>query len=83
MKKNIFFIISISLIFCSMNLANSQSFYQLKGKIQVPGDGGWDYISIDESNSRIFVSHSTQVQSIDIKTGKVDGTIPDTKAFTG
>ncbi len=61
----------------------AQSNYKLAGKIHVEGDGGWDYLSVDELNGRIFVSHATIAQAIDIKTGKLAGTIPDTKGIHG
>jgi YVTN family beta-propeller protein len=62
---------------------NAQSNYKIINKIHVDGDGGWDYISVDESNGRIYVSHATMAQAVDIKTGKVVGTIPDTKGIHG
>lgn len=62
---------------------NAQNVYKIANKIHVPGTGGWDYISVDESNSIVFVSHSSMVQAIDIKTGKLAGTIPDTKGIHG
>ena len=71
-----------AMIICSLSLS-AQSNYKIVNKIHVEGDGGWDYISVDEVNSRIFVSHSTIAQAVDIKTGKVAGTIPDTKGIHG
>jgi YVTN family beta-propeller protein len=63
--------------------AFSQSHYKIDKKISLPGDGFWDYISVDEANGHVFASHSTEVQVIDIKTGKMIGTIPDTKGVHG
>ncbi len=71
-----------AMIICSLSLS-AQSNYKIVNKIHVEGEGGWDYISVDEANSRIFVSHSTVAQAVDIKTGKVAGTIPDTKGIHG
>src|ERR1035437_5779135 len=82
MKKLIFTMIFTAMIICSLSL-HAQSNYKIVNKIHVEGDGGWDYINVDEANSRIFVSHSTVAQAIDIKTGKVAGTIPDTKGIHG
>jgi YVTN family beta-propeller protein len=81
--KNAFFTISCAaLIMGSTNLI-AQSNYKMGNKIHVEGDGGWDYLSVDEVNSRIFVSHATVAQVIDIRTGKLVGTIPDTKGIHG
>jgi DNA-binding beta-propeller fold protein YncE len=82
MKRiNIFLCVIGILISC--NLAYSQSNYKIANKIHVDGEGGWDYICVDETNGRIFVSHSTVAQVIEIKTGKLVGTIPDTKGIHG
>ena len=82
MKKIKFMISSVAMIICSLSL-NAQSDYAIARKIHVEGDGGWDYISVDEANGRIFVSHSMVAQAIDIKTGKLAGTILDTKGIHG
>ena len=82
MKKTIF-VISLTVLMISGSSLYAQSNYKVVNKIHVPGDGGWDYLSVDEVNGRIFVSHSTIVQAIDIKTGQLVGTIPDTKGIHG
>jgi len=55
----------------------------MMNKFHIEGDGGWDYLNVDELTGRIFVSHSTVVQVIDEKDGKLLGTIPDTKGVHG
>ena len=80
--KTMKFIMSLAVIMSSLTL-NAQSNYAIANKIHVEGDGGWDYISVDDVNGRIFVSHSMVAQAIDIKTGKLAGTIPDTKGIHG
>jgi len=82
MKKLKFIIGIAAMIICSFSLS-AQSNYAIANKIHVEGDGGWDYISVDEVNGRIFVSHSMVAQAIVIKTGKLAGTIPDTKGIHG
>jgi len=40
---------------------------------RIPGpDGGWDYASFDAARGRIYVSHGTEVLSLDVKTGKLN-----------
>jgi YVTN family beta-propeller protein len=82
MKKAFFTIICAALIMCSSYLI-AQSNYKIGNKIHVEGEGGWDYLNVDEVNGRIFVSHATVAQAIDIKTGTLVGTIPDTKGIHG
>jgi DNA-binding beta-propeller fold protein YncE len=57
--------------------------YKIQKIIPVSGDGGWDYLTIDNASSRIFVSHGTCVQVIDLKTGKQVGIIKNTPGVHG
>ncbi len=41
--------------------------YILDKKIDLPGDGGYDYLSIDSINNKLFVSHGNKVDIIDLK----------------
>ena len=82
MKKTFFTISFVALIISGSQLI-AQSNYKIANKIQVVGEGGWDYLNVDEVNGRIFVSHATVAQAIDISTGKLAGTIPDTKGIHG
>lgn len=40
------------------------------------GEGGWDYVTIDSPNHRLFVTRATHTQAIDTSTGKVLADIP-------
>jgi DNA-binding beta-propeller fold protein YncE len=82
MKKKMFSLSIIMLMICSLSL-NAQSNYKIVNKISLPGEGFWDYISVDEVNGKIYTSHSAMVQVVDIKTGKQIGEIPDTKGVHG
>jgi len=46
-------------------------------EVSLPGEGSWDYVTVDSSGGRVYVAHSTQVDVIDAKTnakvGQVDG----------
>ena len=82
MKKKLFLVSLVVLMIANYSLY-AQSNYKVINKISLPGEGFWDYIAVDESNGRIFASHSTMVQVVDIKTGKQVGEIPDTKGVHG
>jgi len=82
MKKTIFTISLATMIISGSSLI-AQSNYKIANKIHIEGEGGWDYLNVDEVNGRIFVSHATVAQAIDIKTGQLVGTIPDTKGIHG
>jgi len=57
--------------------------YQLLKKVAVPGSGGWDYITVDDSARRVYVSHSTQVDVLDADSFALVGTIPNTSGVHG
>src|ERR1043166_1282451 len=57
--------------------------YKLEKRYPVPGNGGFDYVTIDSANRRLYLSHGTQVDVIDPDTGKLVGTIADTPGVHG
>lgn len=57
--------------------------YRIVNKFNLPGETFWDYLSIDASTGRLFVSRGTMVQVVDAKDGKLIGTILDTKGVHG
>src|ERR1700738_1299592 len=57
--------------------------YKVMAHYPVPGTGGWDYLMIDSSARRIYISHGTQVDVLDADSGKLVGTIPDTPGGHG
>ena len=52
--------------------------YRFLKEIPIGGEGGWDYLSIDQNARRLFVTHATKVVVIDLDTlttaGEIDGT---------
>lgn len=63
--------------------AQTPSGYHLLKKIEVGGEGGWDYLLADADSHRLFVSHATKVVVIDTDAGKVVGEIPGTNGVHG
>ncbi len=57
--------------------------YELVKTVAVPGTGGWDYLTVDESARRVYISHSTQVDVLDADAYTVVGTIPKTAGVHG
>lgn len=62
--------------------ALADSGMQVVERWKIGGGAGWDYLTADTSQ-RLFLSHGTQVDVVDTKTGKVIGTIPDTQGVHG
>jgi DNA-binding beta-propeller fold protein YncE len=63
--------------------ASAPSGYHLLKKIPVPGDGGWDYLTVDNAARRLYVSHGTQVEVLDADSGAIVGKIPNTRGVHG
>ncbi len=57
--------------------------YHVVREIKVGGEGGWDYLLADASTRRLYVSHATQVEVLDIDSGTVVGKIPNTQGVHG
>src|SRR5262245_51029693 len=57
--------------------------YKVETRYPVPGNGGFDYVTIDSAARRLYLSHGTQVDVIDPDTGKLIGTIADTPGVHG
>lgn len=57
--------------------------YKIANRIPLGGDGFWDYLTVDEAAGRLFVSHGTQVQVVNLADGKLLGAIPDLKGVHG
>jgi DNA-binding beta-propeller fold protein YncE len=47
------------------------------------GEGGWDYLNLDNSSRRLYISRATHVIVIDADSGKPVGDIPDTPGVHG
>jgi DNA-binding beta-propeller fold protein YncE len=56
--------------------ASAQTSWKVLSTFHVGGPGGWDYVTVDAPNHRLFVTRSTHTQAIDENTGKVLGDIP-------
>ena len=80
MKKSFFFYGLILL--AQIALCQGKTQYKIVKKIPVGGEGGWDYMIVDD-NSRLFISHGTEVDVVDANSGEMLGTIPDTKGVHG
>jgi YVTN family beta-propeller protein len=70
-------------VVCNLVPAFGAEGYQITKKIPVPGQGSWDYLIVDEGARRLYVSHGTQVEVIDVDSGTVVGKIENTLGVHG
>jgi DNA-binding beta-propeller fold protein YncE len=84
--KNIItvFCIHILLLLNSGNLIYSQSSeYKIINKISVPVNGKWDFVTFDNSSRRLYISHGSVMQVIDVDKEKLLGEVTNTLGIHG
>ena len=57
--------------------------YNVIKTYKLGGEGGWDYLNLDSSSRRLYISRATHVIVIDADSGKPVGDIPDTPGVHG
>lgn len=82
MKKSFLSLASLLILLLATSRLSAQQ-YKFDKKIPLPGDGGYDYLFIDEANNHLFVSHGTTVNVIDLATEKPIGSIDGMKGVHG
>jgi len=85
MKKHILFIAVLCITFTLITRVKAQdkNLYTLDKTIALPGDGGYDYLYIDQQNNKLYVSHGNSVNIIDLKTESFIGTIDSLQGVHG
>ena len=68
-------------VFFSAASAQKKTEYNVVKTFHIASAGGWDYIAVN--NGKIYVSHGTQVNILDEKTGDSIGIIPNTSGVHG
>src|SRR5437763_3447853 len=64
-------------LLATLQLASAQD-YKLLNEIPIGGEGGWDILTVDSAARRLYLSHATKIEVIDIDANKVVGEIADT-----
>jgi DNA-binding beta-propeller fold protein YncE len=84
--RRIYCIATLFLAFCIFSSARvpaAEGPYHFITKIDLGGEGGWDYASVDAAARRLYVTHATMVFVIDLDTNAVVGKITDTPGVHG
>src|SRR5437762_790869 len=77
-------ILSVIVILLSVYAKAQQApLYTFEKKIALPGNGGYDYLSVDTVNHHLFVSHGTSVNVIDLATEQPIASIDNMKGVHG
>jgi YVTN family beta-propeller protein len=73
----------ISLCLAPLAASTPPAGYSVIKKIPIPGQGSWDYLTVDEGARRLYVSHGTQVEVLNVDSGSIVGNIPNTPGVHG
>ncbi len=57
--------------------------YHILDSLKLGGEGGWDYLTVDTSAARLYVSRGTRVQVVDLAERSIVGEIPNTNGVHG
>jgi DNA-binding beta-propeller fold protein YncE len=75
-----------ALIFIAVGFGQAQedgSSYKVLRKIELGGEGTWDYLTIDAEARRLYITRSSHVMVMDIDKEKLVGDIPNTPGVHG
>ncbi len=70
-----------ALVLCGTTFA--QEPYKFFNEIRIGGEGGWDYVTIDPTARRLYLSQATKVVVVDLTKNAVIGEIADTPGVHG
>jgi DNA-binding beta-propeller fold protein YncE len=57
--------------------------YQFIKDVEIGGEGGWDYLTLDAAGKRLLISHATRVVVFDLTKDAIAGEIADTPGVHG
>ncbi len=63
--------------------APGPSGYHVVKTVSIPGDEGWDYLTVDSDARRVYISHGSHVVVMNADTYAVEGDVPDTQGVHG
>jgi YVTN family beta-propeller protein len=80
-----YYVLSIFLLLgiFSPLLLGQNSNYKITGNIDIGGGKRWDYLAIDTVSNRLYVTHASEVNVIDLDKNTLVGTIPDLNGVHG
>jgi YVTN family beta-propeller protein len=83
MLKNIAKLISCVILAAAIPAHAAQSTFHVTGRVALPGDVKWDYLSFDAGNKRLFITRGDHVDVYDTEQRRVVDTIPGTEGVHG
>jgi DNA-binding beta-propeller fold protein YncE len=79
-------LLALALVFSTMityAIAQGKTGFHVLRDLPIASSGGWDYITVDGANKRIYTSHGNQVNILSTVTGDSVGYVPNTLGVHG
>ena len=74
----------VACVFALQNAAAAgDESYRLLKQVPIGGEGGWDILTVDSEAQRLYLSHSTRIDVVDLAKDAVVGEISDTPGVHG
>jgi DNA-binding beta-propeller fold protein YncE len=74
---------AVQMFLSSPSSAALLSYYKLTAYLKVGGRGGWDYVTLDPTDRRLYVTRSTHTMVVDVASGRPIADIPDMQLAHG
>src|SRR5256885_3645072 len=68
---------------CLSVTAIAEDLYKFLNEIPIGGEGGWDYVTVDATARRLYLSHATKVVVVDLTKNAIISEIGDTPGVHG
>jgi YVTN family beta-propeller protein len=71
------------LCFCTQAKAQNPINYHLLKQVTIGGDGGWDFLTIEDQTRTVYIAHATQVETYNLDNDSLMAPIPNTEGVHG
>src|SRR5882672_447775 len=76
------FLMAGCIALCTAQAQSSEPIKLIK-KTVIGGEGGWDYLTVDSDNRRLYISHATKVEVLNVDTHEKVGEILNLQGVHG
>lgn len=83
MTRKLSVILTVMFGLFATRAAAEQPNYHVVKKIELGGNGGWDYMNFDRETQRLYIARSDRVMVVDVVADKLIGEVPNTPGVHG
>lgn len=83
MTRKLAVVVIVMFGLCAARAAAEQPNYHVVKKIELGGNGGWDYMNFEPETQRLYIARSDRVMVVDVVADKLIGEVPNTPGVHG